>query len=102
MSEALKNGGRGLVTHIPDEIAVHRADIKRIFDAMIFKLHRNRHKGRWRDIDLEMGMSKLVGECVELEEAIKNGNTLEIVAEAADVANWALILCNIALDRKDV
>lgn len=102
MSENLKNGGRGLTTHVPDEIAVHRPDIKRIFDAMIFKLHRNRHKGRWEDIDLEKAISKLVGECVELEEAIKNGNTSEIVMEAADVANWALIITNIALDRKDV
>ncbi len=102
MSEQLKNGGRVLKIHIPEEIAQHRSDIKRLVDGMVYKLHRNRHKGRWEDIDLKTGMAKLRGEVAELREAIKNGNSMEIVAETADVAAWAMILCNIALDKKDV
>lgn len=75
-------------------------DLQRFFDAMIYKLRRNAHKGRWPELPLEQAVSALLGEVVELETSVGIGSTSEIWMEAADVANQALIVASIALAAK--
>lgn len=69
---------------------------------MVHKLHRNRKKGRWEGLELTASLRKLREEVDELEEAIIHGNTVEILLEAADVANWGLICANIGLEARHV
>lgn len=67
-------------------------------DAMRYKLHVNRHKGvNWSQNSIEDLFKRLRGEVDELEEAIKQGNTVEMLLESADVANYACILSHLAI-----
>lgn len=75
-------------------------DLKRFFDAMIYKLRENAHKGRWEGVDLAKTLDHIKAEVDELKEAISEGNVISIVLEGADIANFALIAATIALDGK--
>jgi len=87
---------------IPDEIEDLTPSIRRFIDAMIYKLNRNAHKGKWEDLNTHTAFERLIGEVDELHEAIlKKDNSVETLLEAADVANFALILANIAVERED-
>lgn len=89
-----------LMVHFPAILDPIRDDVRRFVDAMVFKLNKNAHKGRWSDLDLKASFERLTDEVKELHDAIyKGGNTMEIVLEAADVANFALILSNIATEK---
>jgi len=86
----------------PELVAIGVApDLQRFFDAMIYKLRRNAHKGRWEEMDLAKAMEGLRRESLELEGAIPNGSTMEILMEAADAANQALIVAAVALEAKN-
>lgn len=85
---------------IPTELEPIRHDLQRFFDAMIFKLRKNAHKGRWNDLSLDTTFKRLNDEVKELEQAIKEGSSTETMMEAADVANFAMIACAIALGHK--
>lgn len=74
-------------------------DLQRFFDAMIYKFRRNAHKGRWEDLKLYSAFGSLRKEVDELNEALKAFSTAEIWMEAADVANTALIVAAIALEK---
>jgi NTP pyrophosphatase (non-canonical NTP hydrolase) len=65
---------------------------------MIYKLSLNASKGRWEKLSISETQAKLSLELAELNEAIEHKNTVEILLEAADVANFALIVANIQLD----
>lgn len=86
-----------LKVHIPPELDGQRPHIQRFFDAMVFKLAKNAHKGTWEKAGFDTARKKLSGEIDELDEAMANGNVIEIILEAADVANFALILADIAI-----
>jgi NTP pyrophosphatase (non-canonical NTP hydrolase) len=67
---------------------------------MRWKLEKNAHKGRWEDLGLERALELLDAEVSELREAVNNRRmhgtgTPDIMLEAADVANQALILAMI-------
>lgn len=104
MSEKLdKNGEWGtIVVRLPPELKGYGPSLIRFFDAMVFKLRRNAHKGKWEAMPLEKAMSDLQGEVGELITAVKNCNTSEILMEGADVANEALIVADIALEARGV
>jgi hypothetical protein len=105
MTENLNSaGGTVLEVRVPAELVKIGCvpDLQRFFDAMIYKIRRNAHKGRWVDINLDMAMEALRGEVEELDTELGFGSTVEILMEAADVANWALILANISLEQKNV
>ena len=87
---------------IPPELTGYEPDLKRFWDAMIFKLRRNDHKGKWDNIGLTKAQADLAKEGIELAIALDRGNTLEIWTEAADVANMALIVAAIALENQGV
>lgn len=71
----------------------------RFFDAMVYKLRRNKHKGAWERVDLQRALNLLKLEVAELEGAMKEGSQVEILMEAADIANFALIVSSIAIGR---
>lgn len=82
---------------IPPALASHEPEVQRFFDAMIYKLKRNAHKGKWEGVNLEQMRKRLSDELAELDLAIADGNVIEIILEAADVANFALIIADIAI-----
>lgn len=75
----------------------HEDAIRPFVDAMRVKLAMNRHKGRWKDLDLQTALKLLKAEVNELEEAISRGNTVEILLESADCGNFAMMVSNIAV-----
>ena len=103
MPEGLTDeGGKTLEIFVPKELVEIGVapDLQRFFDAMIYKLRRNAHKGRWDTLSMDEAFADLGGEVDELSGAIASGSTSEILMEAADVANEALICANIALEAK--
>lgn len=62
---------------------------------MEFKLSKNRHKGNregWVNCDVRMLMNLLKRELVELEAAYNLGDVKNVELEAADVANFAMMI----------
>lgn len=84
---------------IPPEVAQYSEDIRRFVDAMVYKLGQKAHKGRWENMPIDRGMKLLSEEVQELTEAIQRGNLVEVLLEAADVGNFALIISAIAFER---
>lgn len=74
-------------------------ELKTFIDAMRYKLQKNSKKGRWETYDLAKAFELLRREVNELEQAINEGNSIDITLEGADVANFAMIIVNIALTR---
>lgn len=93
-------GVNNIEVAIPPEVAQYAPDIQRFVDAMVYKLSLNAHKGRWEDRSQAVNMGLLENEVTELTEAIDRGNMVEIMLEAADVANFALIASAIAMEKK--
>lgn len=87
-----------LAIFIPDELAQMSPTLHRFFDAMIYKLRKNAHKGKWEGMDIVSSLARLKDETSELCTAIEESNHVEILLEAADVANFALILAAIAME----
>jgi len=83
---------------IPSELDDLEPDIHRFVDAMVYKLRKNAHKGRWEDLDLPSALRMLRAEVDELNGALQENNQVEILLECADVANFALILATIAIE----
>lgn len=98
MPENLKTGGQMVSIFVPDELAELTPDLRRFWDAQVYKLRRNKHKGRWADLSVEDAMVGLMDEAGELQGAIGEGSSMEILMEAADVGNFALIVANVALE----
>lgn len=90
---------RYMTVAIPASLREYEHDLHRFFDAMLYKLDKNSKKGKWESYQLGDALLLLKGEVEELKEALENRNTVEIVLEAADIANFALITANIAIDR---
>jgi len=84
---------------IPAEVEPYTHDLRRFIDAMIYKLKVHSNKGKWEGLPIEKALELLQGEAAELKEAVEGGNLVEILTEAADVANYALIIASIATER---
>lgn len=102
MPEHLTTGAKPLQIAVPDELSELRPDLQRFFDAMIYKLRRNKNKGRWSDVSLDRAIELMQLEVDELRAAAAEGSTAEILMEGADIANFAMIAANIALEGKNV
>ena len=83
---------------VPQGCEIYANDIRRFVHAMLYKLSINSAKGRWKDIDVNSYMDKMEEERDELREALATDNTVSILLEAADVANFALIIASKELD----
>lgn len=103
MTEQLKDGTEWgvLPIRIPPELRGYEPEIAKFFDAMVFKLRRNAHKGKWETVPMPLAMDRLDDEMSELRAAVTNGSTIEVLLEAADVANMALIVANISLEVRE-
>jgi NTP pyrophosphatase (non-canonical NTP hydrolase) len=80
-------GGEGMITLRPEV---------RIFaEAMELKLSENEHKPGWDWTSPEWLFGRLLDEVEELREAIlSNQNTHVVTREAADVANFAMMIAS--------
>lgn len=84
---------------IPPEVEQYTDDIRRFVHAMVYKLKVHHRKGRWENTSLDKAVQLLAKEVIELDEAVKDGNLIEILTEAADCANFAMIAAAIATER---
>lgn len=88
------------VTTLRGDMAKYGPDIRRFVDAMVFKLEKNATKGRWETYSLEQAFDLLLGEVAELQTEVHGDrNMVRTMLEAADVANFALIVAAIAMER---
>lgn len=85
---------------MPKELQTIAPVIHRFFDACLYKLRKNAHKGSLEELDLEQSLKKLREETEELSKAIAEGNQIEVLLEAGDVANFAMILASIAIEGR--
>ena len=84
---------------MPAYLGEYEKELRPFVDAMRVKLAANQHKGKGERLNLDDVLQKLHGEIEELREAIKRGNTIEMLLESADLANYAMIAFNIALNK---
>ena len=90
-----------ITIHIPENCELYAADIKRFVDAMVYKLRKNANKGRWEDLGVSDAFKYLCVEVDELYAELKRSspNAIDTIFEAADVANFAMILSSIVLEK---
>lgn len=82
---------------IPKELEDYKPEMRRFFDAMAYKLFKNAHKGKWEGMDINNLIQKLRDEVDELDTAVINDDMFDIVFEAADVANFAMMVSAVAI-----
>jgi hypothetical protein len=97
---AMGAGGLKIIISVPPEVEQYAPDIGRFVEAMVYKLGVKSHKGKWENMTQQECLRLLREEVDELTEAIARGNMVEIMLEAADVANFALIASAIAMEKK--
>lgn len=90
-----------ITIELADEMDQYHDDIKQFINLMVYKLQKNVHKGRWEHIDIWDAFWMMQTESGELMRAIRERNIDEIYLEAADVANFAMILASILKERGD-
>lgn len=73
-----------------------RMEVRRFSLLMELKLRKNDHKGGWANMPRETLLALLDGEVQELREAIASGDPLDIAQEAADVANYAMMIADVS------
>lgn len=77
-----------------------REEVEIFSHAMEYKLRANDHKGGWENQSTPRLFELLKGEVKELEQALEGGNLLEVMLEAADVANYAMMIAWNAMKGK--
>lgn len=83
--------------YIPPELQFIEQELHVFIDAMLYKLEKNKHKGKWENQSLISLVSRLEGEMDELAKAIDDHSTTDILMEAADIANYAMMIADIAI-----
>ncbi len=73
-----------------------RAEVVWFADAMERKLRENDHKRHWRDMPLQYLSMRLTQERKELYAAIASGDAAKVLDESADVANFAMMVADVA------
>lgn len=86
---------------LPPGTEKYADDLRYFVSSMVAKLHKHRDKGHWEEVDIPGALNRMHEEIDELEAAIADSDYIEIHREAADVANFALILSSIQR-RKEV
>lgn len=88
---------RLVVVPLPRALEGYEPQLKAFFDAMVYKLARNAHKGKWEGATIRDMIQRGREELDELEEAVRGGNTLDIILESADAANFAMMAASVAI-----
>lgn len=79
-----------------------RSELRRFANRMERKLAENDHKDHWSHYENGHLLRRLGQELGELRRAMKRGDTTSRIAdEAADVANFAMMIADNALDRAE-
>lgn len=76
-----------------------RPSVNWFAEKMELKLRENDHKGGWEHCSPHWLLDRLKQEVLELENAISSSDANEITKEAADVANFALMIAD-TINRK--
>ena len=74
-----------------------RPEVLAFASVMESKLRANDHKAHWRECSLDYLLTRLEQEALELREAINCGDG--VIGEAADVANFAMMIADIVQPR---
>jgi len=74
------------------ELEPFRDDLEYFMRTMVRKLHVNRHKGFAEGMDTKSLVNGLMGELMELEDALKEESQFEAALEAVDVSNMAFLV----------
>ncbi len=69
-----------------------RKEIMAFAEAMEYKLRENDHKGGWEESSMIDLKSNLKDEMLELFDALDNGTYYDVLFEAADVGNFAMMI----------
>lgn len=82
-----------------------RPEVAAFAQAMELKLRENEHKGGWKNCDIFYLFSRLAEETAELKHAvIDRYPKTSVLDEAADVANFAMMIadvCGALLDKPE-
>lgn len=73
-----------------------RDEVKWFAEKMETELLENDNKGGWRDCWIEDMLARIPEEYKELLEAVASKDAHRVISEAADVANFALMVADIA------
>jgi len=78
---------------VKHEESEYYGSVQTLAGHMVDKLEKNSHKGRWENLNPIEAFKLLLKESAELLEAVHNGySVMEVWREAADVANFALMM----------
>lgn len=81
------------------EMEQYAPDIHMFVGLMLEKLQKNVHKGRWEHLPLGIAWQLITGEMKELRDELNKSrldiNIDDTIREAADVANFAMIIASI-------
>ena len=79
---------------LPQAPVMCRNSVAWFSEQMEAKLAKNDHKGGWGNCELQYLSKRLTDERKELYEAIKSKDSEKIIAECADIANFALMIAD--------
>ena len=82
---------------LPNELDDLAPEVRTFVEAMVYKLYKNRHKGKWEGMSLDSLENLLRDEVAELHDAIQRQNSTWVLLEAADIANFAMMIANVAI-----
>lgn len=71
-----------------------RPEVVAFANAMELKLKENDHKRHWSHMSMQFLSMRLTQEREELRKAVAAGDVAEILREAADVANFAMMIAD--------
>ena len=92
--------GDTLQVYMPPEIGELRHELRRFIEATFYKLRRNAHKKAWDKVDLPKLFKLLRDEVDELEQAVAEKNSIEILLEGADISNFAMFIAAAAMEGR--
>ena len=78
-----------------------RQSVVTFAQAMEEKLQENDHKGGWHGCTMQYLSMRLTQEREELRKAVERGNPEEVLREAADVANFCMMIAENVADRAE-
>lgn len=76
-----------------------RAEVLWFAQEMERKLQENDHKGGWDTCSPKWLLNRLRQETAELELAIATGDPVKTTREAADVANFAMMIADVSVEN---
>jgi len=94
--EALKQDERLLMKRLPATSSAIRPVVQWFAEHMECELRANDHKPGWQHDSVVSLLARTHEELTELSECLHSGDGERIVSEAADVANFAMMLADVA------